>query len=115
MPTTALPETDLHRIATWCEAMWPPAYHDQVRAEHHVRGKSVTLCETRAPSDGEGGWTHLPIAQLRHRPETGDWTLHWPDRNSRWHPYDPDGHHVTGTCAQLLDEVDRDPTSIFKG
>lgn len=113
-PRRPLPETDLRRIQTWCEAMWPPKFADEVRAEHHVRGKNVTICETRAPWDGEGGWTHQPVAQLRYRPDHGDWTLHWADRSSRWHEY-REGGRFTGTAAELLAEIDADPTSIFWG
>lgn len=115
MPSADLPETDLRRVASAMAKMWPEKYHGEVKAEYHVRGKSVTLCETRAPWDGEGVWTHLPMAQLRYRAESGDWALYWADRNSRWRKYDPDGFHVTGTCARLLAEFDTDPTSIFKG
>jgi hypothetical protein len=112
---TPLPETDLARIRQWCNAQVPDRLRDQVMWEAHARGKSVTLCETRAPWNGEGDWTHQGVAQLRYRPESQDWSLHWADRNSRWHVYDPDGKAVTGSCAELLDEVDRDPTCIFKG
>jgi hypothetical protein len=110
-----IPATDLRRIEQWCAGQWPERFRDQVFWEVHVRGRSVTLCETRAPWNGEGDWTHQGFAQLRWRAESADWTLHWADRNSRWHPYDPDGFHVIGTVADLLAEVDRDPTAIFKG
>lgn len=112
----ALPETDVRRIAAWCASQWPERFHDQVFWESHVRGKSVTLCETRASWDGsDRPWTHRGFAQVRWRPDSSDWSLHWADRNSRWHPYDPDGFHVLGTAAELLGEIDRDPTCIFKG
>ena len=110
-----IPALDLERIRRWCEAQWPARYRNEVFWEAHVRGKNVTLCETRAPWNGEGDWTHQGFAQLRYRPDSQDWSLHWADRNSRWHVYDPDGYAVTGSSADLLAEVDRDPTCIFKG
>lgn len=107
---------DLARVKRWCSNESPAGPADDLRVEYHVRGKSVTLCETRPPWDGrDGEWTHLDIAQLRYRPDTTDWSLHWSDRNSRWHPYDPDGYHVTGSAADLLAEVDRDPDCVFRG
>lgn len=113
---SALPETDLVRIRQWCERQWPARFRNEVFWEMHTRGRSVTLCETRAPWDGsDRPWTHRHFAQFRFRPETSDWTLHWVDRNSRWHPYDPEGFHVCGSAAELLEEIDRDPTAIFKG
>ena len=54
------------------------------------------------------------MAQLRFRPEHHDWSLHWPGRNSRWHPYDH-GNRQFGSIAELLAEIDDDPTCIFKG
>lgn len=59
-------------------------------------------------------WDHLPRAQLRYRPASGDWSLHWADRNGRWHPYEH-GNRQFGSVAALLAEVDDDPTAIFKG
>jgi len=114
MPSVQLPETDLRRVEKFCRDMWPEKFRDEVRAEFHTRGRSVTLCETRAPWDGQGDWTHMGIAQLRYRAQAGDWSLHWADRNSRWHEYH-EGHIFSGTMAQLLSEVDADPTCIFKG
>jgi hypothetical protein len=111
---TQIPETDLHRAQQFCSRYWPERFHDQVRCEYHVRGNTLTLCETRAPWDGSGEWTHEPIAQLRFRPETADWSLHWPDRNTRWHEYH-EGNVFAGTMQRLLREVDDDPTGIFKG
>lgn len=114
MPSTPVPETDLRRVEQFCRDMWPEKFHDEVRAEFHRRGRTVTLCETRAPWDGQGEWTHEHFAQLRYRPELADWVLRWSDRNSRWHDYHQ-GNVFSGTMAELLAEVDDDPTYIFKG
>ena len=113
---SVLPDTDVYRIHQWCAAQWPEKFRSEVFWEAHLRGRSVTLCETRAPWDGTGRpWTHHGFAQLRYRPEQRDWSLHWSDRNSRWHAYDPEGFHVCGSVVDLLAEIDRDPTCIFKG
>lgn len=77
-------------------------------------GQSITLCETRPPWDGHGEWTHVDIAQLRYRPDTSDWSLHWSDRNSRWHPYEH-GNIQVGSVTDLLSEIKTDPTCIFRG
>jgi len=114
MPTRPLPEMDLARIARWCAGNVPGRVREEVRVEHHVRGRSVTLCEARVPWDGVGEWTHLGFAQLRYRTDTADWALYWRDRNSRWHAYAV-GNRQFGTAAQLLDEVNDDPTAIFRG
>ena len=84
-----------------------------MRVEVGVRGKSVTIFESRPPWDKQGTeWSRLPIGQLRYDPATVWWTLFWADRNSRWHPYDLID---PGTVEELLGEVDKDPTCIFLG
>lgn len=114
MPRTSLPETDLRRIARYCEQRVPERVRDQLRLEHHVRGRSVTICETRAPLRGIGEWTHRGVARLRYREAHHDWALYWADRNSRWHEYH-EGNIFSGSVAELLAEIDEDPTSIFNG
>ena len=63
MPRTHLPETDLRRITSCCDESVPERARDQVRLECHVRGRSVTICETRNPLFGVGEWTHQGIAR----------------------------------------------------
>lgn len=109
-----LPETDLARIAAYCTSASPAEHADQLRTEHHVRGRAVTLCEARTLWHG-GDWVCHRFGQLRYRFDSHDWLLYWADRNDRWHPYDPDGFHLIGTVRELLDEVKRDPTCIFRG
>ena len=81
--------------------------------ECDVRGSSATILECRAPWDGEGDWTRQPLAQLRLDPATGNWSLHYADRNSRWHPYDP--FPISPRLERMLLEIERDPTCIFWG
>ena len=114
MPGTQLPETDLRRIARYCDDSVPTRVRDQVRLEAHVRGRSVTICETRTPMFGIGDWTHHGVAQLRYREEQKDWALYWADRNSRWHEYH-EGNIFAGSVVELLAEIDADPTCIFMG
>lgn len=53
----------------------------------------------------------MPSAQFRFDPGHLVWTLYWADRNGRWHMY----NDVTPTpdLADLLAEVNADPTGIF--
>ena len=109
----AVPDVDLERIKRFCVEESPAKVADQVRVVYKVRGKSVTISESRAPWDGRGTeWTDQPLAQLRYSPQSTKWSLHWADRNSRWHPYD---FIEPGAVASLLAEIKRDPTCIFWG
>jgi hypothetical protein len=109
-----IPDLDLARIRRFCEGRVPDRFRDQVRVEAQVRGTSVTICERRSlgRDDAPTQWSRMRVAQLRFDPDSSLWTLHWPDRNSRWHPYadlDP------GAVHELLAEIDDDPTCIFWG
>jgi hypothetical protein len=54
----------------------------------------------------------LRLTTRRLRLESSDWTLHWRDRNEKWFTYDD---LVCGTAAELLAEIEEDPTCIFCG
>jgi len=111
--TVKLPDTDLARIVKYCADRVPAHVRNEVRLELETRGRSVTIIETRPPWEGgDGPWTRLKVAQLRYRADSGDWTLHCRDRNEKWFDYDP---HFSGTAAELLAEIDDDPTCIFWG
>ena len=108
-----LPDTDLERVRRFCRRESPREFTDQLRVEFSVRGRSVTIFECRPPwQGGDGEWTRAPFAQLRYSPESTLWSLHWADRNSRWHHYDL---VEPGPIQSLLAEIDHDPTCIFKG
>jgi hypothetical protein len=62
---------------------------------------------------GPGAWTRTPIAQLRHDPAAGTWTLYWADRNRRWHRYDHSDPN--SQLDDLLKEIDEDPLIMFWG
>ena len=85
-----------------------------MRLEVDVRGNSVTISDCRPLWQGEPGeWTRMRIAQLRYDPPTSTWALYWADRNSRWHRYDD--LDATTNLAEVIAEIDEDPTCIFFG
>jgi hypothetical protein len=114
-PTALPPEIDVARVQRWCEAHVPERARHQVRLECEVDGSYLTIVERRAPWRADFGpdWTRLPVARLRYTKASEKWTLYWRDRNLRFHRYDhikPSAH-----VAELIDEIDRDPTGIFWG
>lgn len=112
-PSAAVPELDLARIRAYCDQKVPARYRAEARVEMTVRGASVSIFDCRPPwHPSLTEWSRVPIAQLRYDRSTGQWTLYWADRNSRWHLYDD---IEPGTVVELLDEVERDPIAIFWG
>lgn len=115
MPGAALPETDVVHVQRWCAARVPEHARDQVRVECDVGPGHLTIMECRAPWRADLGpdWTRFPIARLRYTKTTQSWTLYWRDRNLRFHRYNQlaPATHVSA----LLEEIQRDPTSIFWG
>ncbi len=113
---TAIPDVDLERIKRFCAKESPAEFADQLRVVYKIRGKSVTLSESRPPWDGRGTeWIDVPFAQVRYSPETTDWSLYWADRNTKWHPYEQIRTIGSGSLTSLLAEIDRDPICIFRG
>ena len=110
----ALPEIDIAQVQRWCAVRVPEHARHQVRVECEVTPRHLTIVERRVPWREELGpdWTSLPIARL-HYTAVESWTLHWRDRNLRFHLYDqlaPSAH-----VDDLLTELDRDPAGIFWG
>lgn len=110
-----LPGLDVVAIRHYCEQRVPPHALHQVRTELVLTRGGATITECRAPWREDFGpeWTSRGVARLRYIATTGLWTLFWSDRNTRWHRYDL--ADPTPDALVLLDEVDRDPTSIFWG
>lgn len=113
-----IPELDQHRITRWVNARnasLPDAVRAEIRYELDVTATTVTILECRPPWPADSGpeWTRFPIARLRYAKTGRRWSLYWRDRNLRFHLYE----HVpaSSNVADLLAEVDRDPTSIFWG
>ena len=71
--------------------------------------------ETRPPWRADIGaeWTRFPIARLRYARTTGLWEIYWCDQHLKFHRY-----HRAEPCPQVADllaEIERDPTAIFWG
>ena len=110
-----LPELDVAKVRRWCARRVPEHALHQVRVECDADARHLTIVECRAPWRPEAGpdWTQLPVARLRYTRSTKTWSLHWRDRNLRFHRYDR--LEPSGDVTDLLDEIERDPTCIFWG
>jgi hypothetical protein len=113
--STRIPDLDLAKIRRYAEGCVPEHARHQLHYGIAVRGAAVTIIERRAPwrADNDAEWTARPVAQLRWNPSPATWTLYWPDRRSRWHPYPHTP--ATSDVDALLTEIDQDTTGAFRG
>jgi hypothetical protein len=109
----AVPADAVAEVERYCESLVPEEMRSQVRIEHAVRGKAITIVERRPPWREDLGqeWSSTKVAQLRY--DGGMWTLYRPDSGGRWWLYDdaPPARDV----APLLAAIDEDRTGIFWG
>lgn len=107
-----IPDLDVLRIRRWCQERVPEHLWDQMKVEAEVADRHVTIVETRAPWDGQGDWTRLPIARLRYTATTGLWSIYSRDRNMKFHeyPYPP-----TKNIQSLLEFIGSHEDPIFWG
>jgi hypothetical protein len=115
MAVSGLPEIETARVRRWCEQRVPEHTRDQVRVDCEVGPRGLTILERRPPWNAGAGadWSSLPVARLMYAKSSKLWSLHWRDRNLRFHRYDQ--LEPAATVAPLLAELDRDPTGIFWG
>lgn len=111
----AVPEDVQAEIRRWCAGRVPEHQRDRLRIGYSVRGDQVTITERHPPAFPELGsaWSSTPVAQLRYNnPEAGLWRIYQPSETDRWARYD---HPPSSDAGPLLDEIVRDPTSVFWG
>jgi hypothetical protein len=102
------------KVRRFCDQRVLAEARDEVHLEVTTRAATITIVERRALWEGgPGALTRMPIAQLRHDPAVGTWTLYWADRNRRWHSYDD--LDPTPRLDDLFKEIDEDSLSLFWG
>jgi hypothetical protein len=100
-------------LTRYCRERVPVCAHDQVRLGFSIRDNHITLFQERTGFSEPGQWIASPVAQFRYDPDLCQWTLHYPDRNRKWHFYLNAGPHLD--LARLLRHLDEDPLGIFWG
>jgi hypothetical protein len=112
----ALPELEAKRVDAELKRFServPPHVRRELWYKSLVRGNVVTLLECRPFYADASQSTEHPIARFRFDATSVRWSLHWSDRNGRWHKYE--GFESVRHFAKLIAEVERDPTGIFFG
>ncbi|MEZ5980333.1 MAG: DUF3024 domain-containing protein [Planctomycetota bacterium] len=97
----------------FCEARVPPAVRDRLALQYSIENHTVTLFERRPHLLDKGRWMEIDVARFRYSRARNLWTLFYRDQNGKWHVYDR--VEPIARFQDLLDEVGRDPTTIFWG
>ena len=110
-----VPELDANRVRRWAHDKTPQEFREDMRVEIDETPRGLTILECRPPWSElmSSEWTRAPIARLTYSKQGGEWTLYYADRNDRFQRYwecEPSVH-----VADLLEEIDADPTCIFWG
>jgi hypothetical protein len=110
-----VPELDANRVRKWAHDKTPPEFLAEMRVEVDETPRGLTILECRPPwSDLIGSeWSRAPIARITYSKQAGEWTLYYADRNDRFQRYWECG--PSAYVADLLEEIDNDPTCIFWG
>jgi hypothetical protein len=110
----AIPELDLARVRRWCETRVPEHARHKVRIECEVDGRDLMIVERHPPWRPEAEqWIRTPVARFRYLRSRRVWRLYWIDSNGRRREYP--GLPFAPDVADLLVELDEDPTALFWG
>jgi hypothetical protein len=112
----ALPELEAKRVEAelkrFCERV-PAHVRRELWYKPVIRGNVVTLSECRPYFRDPTQTTEHAFARFKFDAAKVRWSLHWADRNGRWHKYE--GFESVRSFPDLIAEVERDPTGIFFG
>lgn len=107
-------KAQVHKLLTaYCAKRVPPAVRSKVRIGYRIDGNEVILYEERPAFQPPHDWREMVVAKFRYVGTQREWRLYCQHRDLRWHAYR--ARPAASSFAELLDEVDADPTGIFWG
>jgi hypothetical protein len=99
-------------LAPLCAPHRDPSVNARLRYGYRFEGPAVVFFESR-PHFITGEWFDHDIAKFRFTKTTGLWSLYCRFSDLKWRGYEP--LPVSADLADLVAEVQRDPTCIFFG
>jgi hypothetical protein len=95
-----------------CVPHGDPKVDAQLRYGYRFEGPAVVFFESR-PHYKTGQWWDHDIAKFRFTKTTGLWSLYCQFSDLKWRGYEP--LPASDDLAELVEEVEQDPTCIFFG
>jgi hypothetical protein len=115
--TAGLPDIQRARVDTLlgplCQPHPDPHVATQVRRGYRVERNAVVMYESRPSFLKPDIWQEHPIAKFQFNKSRGTWQLYCVFRNLKWRSYEPLPESLD--LAELVREVQADPTGIFWG
>jgi hypothetical protein len=113
---STLSDAQQARVRSLLEPLCTPHADPKVRAKlqygYRFEGPAVVFFERR-PHFETGEWAEEDIAKFRYTKRTGLWSLSCQFRDLKWRAYEP--LPFSDDLAELVEELERDPTCIFFG
>ena len=114
MALTEVQKAQVHKqLTAYCAKRVPAAVRSKVRVGYRIEGNTVILYEERPAFRPPHDWQEMVVAKFTYVGTRRDWRLYCQHRDLRWHTYE--ALPAASSFAELLDEVDADPTGIFWG
>ena len=114
MALTEVQKAQVHKqLTAYCAKRVPAAVRSKVRVGYRIEGNAVILYEERPAFRPPYDWQEMVVAKFTYVDTQGKWRLSCQHRDFRWHTYQ--ALPTASSFAELLDEVDADPTGIFWG
>lgn len=100
-------------LRVFCAKRVPPGVGSKIRVGYRIEGSAVILYEERPAFRPPHEWNEMVVAKFTYVATKREWRLYCQHRDLRWHSYQ--ALPAASSFAELLDEVDADPTGIFWG
>jgi DUF3024 family protein len=111
---TEIQKAQVDRLLTaYCAKRVPAPVLPKIRVGYRIVGNAVILYEERPAFQPPHNWLEMVVAKFMHVGTRREWRLYCQHRDLKWHAYQ--ALPVSSSFAELLDEVDADPTGIFWG
>ena len=98
-------------LEEFCTAHSSEAGDDRLRYAYKFETNAVTLLAERPGFINPDEWLPTPKAKFRYSEARNEWSLYWPDANSKWHRVS--GVKATKDLRELLRAVVSDSLGVF--
>ena len=97
----------------WVAKNEDPRLVGRLKYGYRFEGPAVVFFDSSPGLDDHSHWIENDIAKFRYTKRTGLWSLYCQFSDLKWRAYEP--LPISDDLAELVEEMERDPTAIFFG